>query len=67
MYKVIIDFMDLKDNNHIYREGDVYPRDGVEPPVSRIEQLLGSNNRFGTPLIVEDKKPPKKITKPKKK
>ena len=69
--------MDLKDFNHIYREGDLYPRDGMEPPVSRIEQLLGSDNRFGRPLIEEipevkkapaKKIPPKKTaTKPKAK
>ena len=69
MHKVIIDFMDLKDFNHIYREGDLYPRDGMEPPVSRIEELLGSNNRFGRPLIEEIpevKKAPAKKIPPKK-
>ena len=69
LYKVIEDFMDLKDFNHIYREGDLYPRDGMEPPVSRIEQLLGSDNRFGRPLIEEIpevKKAPAKKIPPKK-
>lgn len=69
MHKVIIDFMDLKDFNHIYRKGDLYPRDGAEPPVSRIEELSGSNNRFGRPLIEEIpevKKAPAKKIPPKK-
>lgn len=68
-YRVIHDFCDLKDNTHLYREGDIYPRDGIEPPVSRIEQLLGSENRFGRPLIEnipEVKKAPEKKIPPKK-
>ena len=52
-YRVIHDFCDLKDNTHLYREGDIYPRDGIEPPASRIEELKGTENRLGKPLIAE--------------
>ena len=52
-YKVIKYFTDLKDNGHRYKEGDAYPREGVEVSEKRIAELSGSNNRQKTPLIKE--------------
>lgn len=52
-YIVIKDFKDLQDNNHIYRAGDKFPRKG-RAKKERIEELLGSDNKRGEPLIVEE-------------
>lgn len=54
MYRVIKSFEDLKDRNHKYIIGDVYPHDGKEVSDSRIKELSTSKNKRGTPLIVEE-------------
>lgn len=56
--KVIYKFADLMDENHIYEVGDKYPRDGYKPTQKRVEELKGSDNKIGRPLIKED---PEKI------
>lgn len=47
---------DLEDNNHIYKKGDVYPREGLEVSKKRIKELSGTKNKIGEVLIakVED-------------
>lgn len=50
-YTVIKAFTDLQDDGHKYSIGDIYPREGYEPTVSRITELSGSRNRQRTPLI----------------
>lgn len=55
MYKAIADFVDLKDNNHKYHAGDVFPRKGYEPSEDRIAELLSNNNKRGTAVIAEVK------------
>ena len=55
MYKVIYKFADLKDCNHIYNVGDVYPREESKPTSERIAELSGKNNKIGRPLIEEIK------------
>lgn len=57
MYKVTKLFADLKDNNHVYNPGDVYPREGLTVTDERIKELSGSENKRGEPLIalVEEK------------
>lgn len=45
MYKVIKDFMDLQDENHIYRKGRVKKE--------RAEELASEANKIGVPLIME--------------
>ena len=57
MYKVISYFTDLQDKNHEYNEGDVFPREGLEVEPARYDELAGSNNKQGKPLIekVEEK------------
>lgn len=62
MYKVIKLFADLQDDNYIYKEGDVYPRKGLEVTEERIAELAGSNNLQHQPLIqlVKQKKASKK-------
>lgn len=53
MFKVLSDFADLQDNNHIYRVGDVYPRAGYTPSENRLEELSTNKNRVHKPLISE--------------
>lgn len=52
-YRVIRDFIDLKDGNRAYKPGDTYPRVGLRVRQSRIDDLLGKNK--GTPVIEEMK------------
>ena len=53
MFKVIKLFADLQDGNHVYNVGDEYPRKGLKVTDGRIAELAGSNNKQGTPLIVD--------------
>lgn len=52
-YEVIKYFTDLQDNNHPYKVGDIFPRQGKEVTKERIAELSGSNNKQHTPLIKE--------------
>lgn len=60
MYKVIHYFTDLQDNNHPYKVGDVFPRDGLEVAEGRLTELSSTANRQGVALIelVEEPKEP---------
>ena len=51
MYKVIKHFRDLQDKNHLYNEGDIFPREGLKVTEERLAELAGSQNKQGTPLI----------------
>ena len=51
MYKVVKYFTDLKDGNHAYKVGEIYPRQGVKPTQTRIDELASNKNRQGVPLI----------------
>ncbi|MEG2294298.1 MAG: hypothetical protein RR936_08090 [Carnobacterium sp.] len=53
-FKVIKDFKDLEDGNHIYRVGDFYPRQGKVKKV-RAEKLATEKNKIGEPVIEEVK------------
>ena len=48
---------DLQDNNYEYKQGDVYPRKGLEISEERIKELSTINNKLGEVLIqkVENK------------
>lgn len=62
MYKVIESFHDLEDYKdtksgrvyHEYVEGDIYPRDGVDPTPERVELLASYENALGAPLIMAE-------------
>lgn len=54
-YKVVYAFADGQDGGYVYRTGDTYPRDGVEPDALRIANLSSTANAFGFPLIEESK------------
>ena len=53
----------MQDNNFAYQVGDEYPRKGMSVLQSRINELAGSKNRQGVPLIEEI---PEKAEEPKK-
>jgi hypothetical protein len=60
MYRVIEKFADLKDYNHIYEVGDIYPREGMLPLPERVAELSSNRNRLRTPLIEEIPEKPMK-------
>ena len=51
MCKVIRRFRDLQDNGYIYEVGDKFPHSGVKVSDKRYEELAGSDNNIGVPLI----------------
>ena len=59
MYKVIKRFHDLQDSRktktgviyHEYNVGDTFPRKGKDVSEERIQELAGSDNKRGVPLI----------------
>lgn len=51
MYRVIKAFTDLHDRDHLYQVGDPFPRPGIQVSERRLEELSGSSNKQGTPLI----------------
>lgn len=67
MYRVIVMFTDLKDGNHKYEVGDIYPRKGYKPSLVRVKELSTKENKRGIVLIeeVEEKNEPKKKSKKK--
>ena len=56
-YRVVRPFTDLQDGNYAYNTGDSFPRDGMTVTMSRINELLSTQNKRGTSLIeaIEDK------------
>ena len=51
MYKVIKFFTDLKDHDHAYRVGDIFPRKGLTVSEERFKELSTDQNKRGIPLI----------------
>ena len=51
MYKVLVYFTDLQDNNHAYQVGDEYPRKGLKPTQARIKELSSTQNQRRIKLI----------------
>lgn len=60
MYRVLELFHDLKDREHEYKVGDLYPRKGYTPSPSRIAELSGNENARGRALIEVVEEQPKK-------
>ena len=63
MYKVIKLFVDLKDNYHVCKPGDAFPRAGLKVTDARLAELSGSKNKQGEPLIKKEDEPAKKTAK----
>lgn len=51
MFKVIKDFTDLEDNNHLYSKGDIFPFEKKEIKAERIDELTSKKNKRKTVLI----------------
>ena len=51
MYRVVKDFTDLKDNNHVYLAGDTFPRKGAKVSGERVAELASRDNKRGVVLI----------------
>ena len=66
MYKALVFFRDTQDNNHVYRVGDLYPREGYEPTKERLESLSSNNNKQGKPVIELTDEAPVVEEKPKR-
>ena len=49
-YIVVTDFTD-KNDKHIYRAGDTYPRPGVEVSKERVAELTSADNMRGEVLV----------------
>lgn len=67
MYKVIKFFTDLKDHDHAYRVGDIFPRKGLTVSEERLKELSTDQNKRGIPLIeavAEDKPEPEAEAEP---
>lgn len=56
MFRVVVEFADLQDENHVYRVGDKYPRNKRKVAKKRIEELTSSANKIGKPLIEKEEK-----------
>lgn len=52
-YTVITAFVDLQDDNRLYRVGETYPRSGKTVSADRINSLISANNALGVSLIRE--------------
>lgn len=48
VYKI---FRDLEDNDYIYKQNDIYPREGLTPTKERIKELSSKKNKIGEILI----------------
>lgn len=55
-YEVIKDFVDVQNDNHLYRVGDPFPYNDADVSEERIDELASDKNRVGVVLIrsVED-------------
>ena len=51
MYIVTKEFKDSQDQDYLYKIGDMYPREGVEPDEERCKELTGKDNKQNQPLI----------------
>lgn len=51
MYRVIEYFTDLQDDDHEYRTGDIFPREGLKVSEARLAELASAENLRGIPLI----------------
>ena len=65
-YKVVKNFADLQDGNHVYFAGDTFPRKGVEVSDERIAELASTANKRREILIEAVKEPAKAEKKSRK-
>lgn len=65
MYRVVVPFNDLQDNNHRYEVGDVFPRGNKEVTLDRYVELSTKKNKRGI-ILIEEVEEDKKETKRRK-
>ena len=53
MYKVIRNFFDKTDNNHLYKKDDIYPREGAKVVKTRVKALMTGDNDTGKIYLAE--------------
>jgi hypothetical protein len=51
VFEVLVDFYDVKDEGHLYKKGDEYPRSGYKTKKERIDELSSTNNVYGKQII----------------
>ncbi len=51
MYRVISPFRDLKNDEHLYQDGDMYPVEGYKPTKARIKELAEGKNPLNRVFI----------------
>lgn len=52
-YKTLKAIRDLQDDEHYYRKGDVFPREGLTVPESRINELLEAGHIVPDENVIE--------------
>ena len=66
-YRAAVDFIDLQDDNRLYKAGEPFPRPGLKVSVARLKELSTNANRMGYPLIAvaqaDDKRTRKRVKK----
>lgn len=50
-YRAVVEFTDIKDNNHVYKAGDTFPRLGLKVTEDCIRGLLTPARRTGQAFI----------------
>ena len=67
-WRVIKEFADKTDQYHVYKAGDLFPRDGKQVDEKRVNELASAKNALKTPLIKEehDERKAEEAEKPKK-
>ena len=51
MYKTLVYFTDMQDNDYPYDEGDIFPRQGLSVSENRLKELSTTANRRRIQLI----------------
>lgn len=51
VYTATRDFIDLKDNEHLYHAGELFPRAGLTVSEERVAELASTDNASGSILI----------------
>lgn len=50
-YPVIIDFIEQKHKNTLYRKGETYPKKGFKADTERVKELQSKKNAYNTAFL----------------
>lgn len=56
-YKVVREFKETKHDDHIYKVGDSYPKEGEKATKARLEELSTTKNKYKKVYIEEVEAP----------